>query len=35
MIGDYDGVIGILAGLWFSSLAIAYYVCYGRRTSAG
>ena len=35
MIGDYDGVIGILAGLWFSSLAIAYYVRYGRRMSAG
>jgi membrane protease YdiL (CAAX protease family) len=35
MIGDYDGVIGILAGLWFSSLAIAYYVRYGRRTPAG
>jgi len=31
MIGDYDGVIGILAGLWFSSLAIAYYVRNGRR----
>jgi membrane protease YdiL (CAAX protease family) len=35
MIGSYDGVIGILAGLWFSSLAVAYYVRYGRRTSAG
>jgi membrane protease YdiL (CAAX protease family) len=35
MIGDYDGVVGILAGLWFSSLAIAYYVCYGRRLHAG
>lgn len=35
MIGDYDGVVGILAGLWFSSLAIAYYVRYGRRVSAG
>ena len=35
MIGSYDGVIGILAGLWFSLLAIAYYVRYGRRTSAG
>jgi len=35
MIGSYDGVIGILAGLWFSSLAIAYYVRYGRRISAG
>ena len=35
MIGDYDGVIGILAGLWFSSLAIAYYVRYGRRPSVG
>jgi len=35
MIGDYDGVIGILAGLWFSSLAIAYYVRYGRRASVG
>ncbi|NCF26137.1 MAG: CPBP family intramembrane metalloprotease [Gammaproteobacteria bacterium] len=35
MIGDYDGVIGILAGFWFSSLAIAYYVRYGRRVSAG
>ena len=34
MIGSYDGVIGILAGLWFSSLAIAYYVRYGRRMSA-
>ena len=35
MIGDYDGVIGILAGVWFSSLAIAYYFRYGRRMSAG
>ena len=35
MIGDYDGVIGILAGLWFSSLAVAYYVRYGRRISTG
>ncbi|GMQ77147.1 MAG: hypothetical protein BMS9Abin01_2466 [Gammaproteobacteria bacterium] len=35
MIGSYDGVIGILVGLWFSSLAIAYYVRYGRRISAG
>jgi CAAX protease family protein len=35
MIGSYDGVIGILAGLWFSSLAIAYYVRCGRRVSAG
>ena len=35
MIGNYDGVIGILAGLWFSSLAIAYYVSCGRRMSAG
>lgn len=35
MIGDYDGVIGILAGLWFSSLAIAYYFRYGRRMTAG
>jgi membrane protease YdiL (CAAX protease family) len=35
MIGDYDGVIGVLAGLWFTSLAIAYYVRYGRRMSAG
>ena len=35
MIGSYDGVIGILAGLWFSSLAIVYYVRYGRRLSAG
>lgn len=35
MIGDYDGVIGLLAGLWFSSLAIAYYLRYGRRMSAG
>jgi membrane protease YdiL (CAAX protease family) len=35
MIGDYDGVIGILAGVWFSSLAIVYYVRYGRRASAG
>ena len=34
MIGSYDGVIGLLAGLWFSSLAIAYYVRYGRRMSA-
>ncbi len=34
MIGSYDGVIGVLAGLWFSSLAIAYYVRYGRRISA-
>jgi hypothetical protein len=31
MIGDYDGVIGILAGLWFSSLAIAYYLRPQRR----
>lgn len=35
MIGSYDGVVGILAGLWFSSLAIVYYVRYGRRVSAG
>jgi len=35
MIGSYDGVIGVLAGLWFSSLAIAYYVRYGRRMPAG
>jgi len=35
MIGSYDGVVGILAGLWFSSLAIVYYVRYGRRMSAG
>ncbi len=35
MIGNYDGVIGILAGLWFSSLAIVFYVRYGRRPSAG
>ena len=35
MVGDYDGVIGILAGLWFSSLAIAYYVRSGRRLPAG
>jgi membrane protease YdiL (CAAX protease family) len=35
MIGGYDGVIGILAGVWFSSLAIAYYFRYGRRVSAG
>jgi membrane protease YdiL (CAAX protease family) len=35
MIGDYDGVIGLLAGLWFSSLAIAYYLRFGRRISAG
>lgn len=35
MIGDYDGVIGLLAGLWFSSLAIAYYLRFGRRVSAG
>lgn len=35
MIGSYDGVIGILAGLWFSSLAIAYYVRGGKRISAG
>jgi membrane protease YdiL (CAAX protease family) len=34
MIGSYDGVIGILVGLWFSSLAIAYYVRGGRRMSA-
>ena len=35
MVGDYDGVIGILAGLWFSSLTIVYYVRYGRRLPAG
>ena len=35
MIGGYDGVVGILAGLWFSFLAIVYYVRYGRRVSAG
>lgn len=35
MIGDYDGVVGILAGLWFSSLAIAYYFRYGRRMPVG
>lgn len=35
MIGDYDGVIGILAGLWFSSLAVAYYFRSARRVSAG
>jgi hypothetical protein len=35
MIGSYDGVVGILAGLWFSFLAIVYYVRYGRRMSAG
>ncbi len=35
MIGSYDGVIGILVGLWFSSLAIAFYIRYGRRISAG
>ena len=35
MIGNYDGVIGILAGLWFSSLTIAYYVRCGKRMSAG
>lgn len=35
MIGNYDGVIGILAGLWFSSLAIAYYVRHRRRISTG
>lgn len=34
IIGSYDGVIGLLAGLWFSSLAIAYYVRYGRRMPA-
>ena len=35
MIGSYDGVVGILAGFWFSSLAVVYYLRYGRRTSAG
>ncbi len=35
MIGGYDGVIGILVGLWFSSLAIAFYIRYGRRIAAG
>lgn len=35
MIGSYDGVIGILAGLWFSSLAVVYYVRYRRRMTAG
>jgi hypothetical protein len=34
MIGSYDGVIGLLAGLWFSALAIAYFIRYGRRMSA-
>lgn len=34
MIGSYDGVIGILAGLWFSSLAVAYYVRSRRRMTA-
>lgn len=35
MIGNYDGVIGILTGLWFSSLAIVYYVRHEREMSAG
>jgi len=34
MIGSYDGVVGLLAGLWFSTLAIAYFVRYGRRMTA-
>ena len=34
-IGNYDGVIGILTGLWFSSLAIVYYVRHEREMSAG
>lgn len=34
MVGEYDGVIGILAGLWFSSLAIAYYFRHERRIPA-
>lgn len=35
MIGSYDGVVGILAGLWFTSLAVAYYFRYGRRARPG
>ena len=34
MIGSYDGVVGLLAGLWFSTLAIAYFIRYGRRMTA-
>ncbi len=34
MIGSYDGVVWLLAGLWFSTLAIAYFVRYGRRMTA-
>jgi len=35
MIGDYNGVVGLLVGLWFTMLAVAYYFRYGRRVPAG
>lgn len=34
MIGNYNGVVGLLVGLWFTMLAIAYYFRGGRRVSA-
>ncbi|MDX1432894.1 MAG: CPBP family intramembrane glutamic endopeptidase [Gammaproteobacteria bacterium] len=35
MIGDYNGVAGLLVGLWFTTLAVAYYFRCGRRAAAG
>lgn len=35
MVGDYNGVAGLLVGLWFTALAVVYYFGCGRRISAG
>ena len=35
MIGSFDGVLGILVGVWFTALCIAYYLRYARRMSMG
>ncbi|MDX1432822.1 MAG: CPBP family intramembrane glutamic endopeptidase [Gammaproteobacteria bacterium] len=32
VVGEYDGVIGVLVGIWFALLCAIYYVYFGRRT---
>lgn len=32
VVGDYDGVIGVLVGVWFAMLCAIYYLYYGRHS---
>ncbi len=34
VVGSFDGVIGLLAGVWFTALGIAYFFRYVRRVPA-